>query len=174
MGCLPKSSGLLTISNTNIFAVAAERIPPALADRLGPLLGRAHEAHRALSLTALAPLGLSPKGFGALAVLDAEGATSQQRLAERQGIDRTTMVAVVDELEGVGAVRRRRDPTDRRAYALEVTPAGRRLLARARVAESGAQERFMAPLSDEERRMLKDALRKLLEPPPPPGGRRGR
>ena len=87
----------------------------SLADRLGPLLGRAHEAHRVLAQRALASFGLSPKGFGALAVLAAEGPLSQQRLAARQGIDRTTMVAVVDELERVGAVERRRDPDDRRA-----------------------------------------------------------
>ena len=89
-----------------------DRIPPALADHLGPLLGRAHEAHRRLSLAALAPLELTPKGFGALRVLDAEGPMSQRRLAERQGIDRTTAVAVVDELERLRAVERRRDPTD--------------------------------------------------------------
>jgi DNA-binding MarR family transcriptional regulator len=152
----------------------SEGLPPALADRLGPLLGRAHDAHRVLSQEALAPLGLSPKGFGALAVLATEGAMSQQRLAERQGIDRTTMVAVVDELERVGALRRRRDANDRRAYALEVTPAGRRLVDRARAAVVSAEERFLAPLADAERRDLKDALRRLLEPPRPPTGPRGR
>jgi DNA-binding MarR family transcriptional regulator len=152
----------------------SEGLPPALVDRLGPLLGRAHDAHRVLSQEALAPLGLSPKGFGALAVLATEGAMSQQRLAERQGIDRTTMVAVVDELERVGALRRRRDANDRRAYALEVTPAGRRLVDRARAAVVSAEERFLAPLADAERRDLKDALRRLLEPPRPPAGPRGR
>ena len=69
-------------------------MPDALAERLGPLLGRAHDAHRRLSLEALAPLGLGVKSVGALTVLQAEGPLSQRRLAERQGIDRTTMVAV--------------------------------------------------------------------------------
>src|SRR5687768_9349716 len=87
-----------------------EPMPDALAERLGPLLGRAHDAHRRLSLQALAPLGLSVKAVGAMTVLEAEGPLSQRRLAERQGIDRTTMVAVVDELERLGAVERRRDP----------------------------------------------------------------
>ena len=54
----------------------ADEIPDALADRLGPLLGRAHEAHRRLTLRALAPLGLSPTGFGALAVIDAARVSS--------------------------------------------------------------------------------------------------
>lgn len=141
-----------------------EPLSPALADRLGPLLGRAHEAHGVLARQTLAPLGLTPKGFGALSVLDIEGPLSQQRLAQRQGIDRTTMVAVVDELERAGAVQRHRDPNDRRAYALHVTTEGRRLLARARTAVVSAEEQFLAPLPPAEQRRLKAALRTLLGP----------
>ena len=40
-------------------------------------------------------------------------------------VDRTTMVAIVDELEAAGFVDRQRNPEDRRAYALEATDAGR-------------------------------------------------
>jgi DNA-binding MarR family transcriptional regulator len=137
-------------------------VPPALADRLGPLLGRAHETHRALAAEALAPFGLSPKGFGALAVLDQEGPLSQLRLAERQGIDRTTMVAVIDDLEQAGAVERRRDPLDRRRYALHLTARGRGLLRRATAAEAEAEERFLASLPVAERERLKTTLRALL------------
>lgn len=135
----------------------------AILDHLGPLLGRAHEAHRARAAAALAGFGLSPKGFGALTVLDAEGPLPQGGLARRQGIDRTTMVAVVDELERLGAVRRARDGRDRRAYALELTPAGRRLLTRARSVEAAVEDEFLAPLPAAERRRLKDALRVLVE-----------
>ena len=143
-----------------------EPMPDALAERLGPLLGRAHEAHRRLSLQALAPLGLSVKAVGAMTVLEAEGPLSQRRLAERQGIDRTTMVAVVDELERFGAVERRRDPGDRRANALRLTASGRRLLARARRAVAGAEEAFLAPLPEPEQRRLRAALRLLVESGP--------
>jgi len=140
-----------------------EPMPDALAERLGPLLGRAHDAHRRLSLEALAPLGLGVKSVGALTVLQAEGPLSQRRLAERQGIDRTTMVAVVDELERLGAVERRKDPADRRANALYITPRGRRLLTRARTAVAGAEEAFLAPLPPAEQQRLRAALRTLVE-----------
>jgi DNA-binding MarR family transcriptional regulator len=144
-----------------------EPMPDALAERLGPLLGRAHDAHRRLSLEALAPLGLSVKAVGAMTVLEAEGPLSQRRLAERQGIDRTTMVAVVDELERLGAVERRRNPGDRRANALRLTASGRRLLALARTAVAGAEEAFLAPLTESEQRRLRAALRLLVESGPP-------
>ena len=140
-----------------------EPMPDALAERLGPLLGRAHDEHRRLSLEALAPLGLGVKSVGALTVLQAEGPLSQRRLAERQGIDRTTMVAVVDELERLGAVERRKDPADRRANALYITPRGRRLLTRARTAVAGAEEAFLAPLPPAEQQRLRAALRTLVE-----------
>lgn len=137
--------------------------PLALADWLGPLLGRAHEAHRAITSEALASFGLTPKGFGALTILAGEGPLSQQRLARRQGIDRTTMVAIVDELERAGAVERQRDASDRRAYALQMTRQGQRLVARAAAAAAESEQRFLAPLATEEQRRLKDALRRLLE-----------
>ena len=137
-------------------------LPRALADRLGPLLGRAHEAHRAATAEALGRFGLSPKGFGALAVLEEEGPLSQHRLAERQGIDRTTMVAVIDELERAGAVERRRDPLDRRRYALHLTAAGRDVLAQATGVIVAAEDQFLEPLPAGDRERLRAMLRALI------------
>jgi DNA-binding MarR family transcriptional regulator len=130
---------------------------------LGYLLGRAHLEHRAIAERALASLGLSGKGFGALILLSQAGPLSQQRLGERQGVDRTTMVAVVDELESAGYVERRRDPSDRRAYSLHATTKGRRVLARAAEATKRAEDEFLTPLAEADRRRLKRMLRALLE-----------
>jgi DNA-binding MarR family transcriptional regulator len=93
-----------------------------------------------------------------------EGPFSQQRLGQRQGIDRTTMVAVVDELESLGYVERRRDPRDRRAYSLHATAKGRRVLQRAGEATERAEHEFLGPLTEADRRRLKQMLRTLLEP----------
>jgi DNA-binding MarR family transcriptional regulator len=141
---------------------ARQPLPAALADRLGYLLGRAHLVHRSIAEPGLAALGLGVKEFGALALLVAEGPLSQQRLGERQGVDRTTMVAVVDELERKGLVERRRDRDDRRAYRVQATPAGRRLLKRAEAAAERAEQQFLAPIPAAERRRLKALLRRLL------------
>jgi DNA-binding MarR family transcriptional regulator len=135
----------------------------AILDHLGPLLGRAHEAHRSDVEAELGALGLSPKGFGALTVLEGEGPLPQGELARRQGVDRTTMVAVVDELERLGAVRRERDERDRRAYAVGLTATGRRLLGRARPVLAAVEADFLAPLPAGDRERLKDALRLLVE-----------
>jgi|SRR5918996_4748284 DNA-binding MarR family transcriptional regulator len=139
-------------------------LPQSLSHRLGFLLGRAHLAHRAVTGPALAPFGLSPKGFGALNVLAEEGPLSQQRLGERQGIDRTTMVAVVDELERGGLVERRRDPDDRRAYSLQATPKGQRMLTEAVEAAERAEQEFLAGIPARDRAELKRILRALIVP----------
>lgn len=143
---------------------AAEPLPAVLADQLGFLLGRAHLAHRAIAERALASVGLGGKAFGALAVLVDEGPLSQQRLGERQGVDRTTMVAVVDELERRGLVERRRNPDDRRAYSLHATPPARGVLKQATEAAKRAEDEFLAPIPAAERRRLKRLLQRLISP----------
>jgi DNA-binding MarR family transcriptional regulator len=141
-----------------------EQLPAALSDRLGFLLGRAHLAHRCVAERALASLDLGVKEFGALSVLVEEGPLSQQRLGERQGVDRTTMVAVVDQLERGGLVERRRNPDDRRAYSLHATTKGRRVLRQASEATRRAEDEFLAPIPAGERRRLKQILQRLISP----------
>jgi DNA-binding MarR family transcriptional regulator len=127
------------------------------------LLGRAHLKHRAIAERELASLGLSGKGFGALILLVQGGPMSQQRLGQSQGVDRTTMVAVVDELESAGYVERRRDPRDRRAYSLHATAKGQRVLERAAKATRRAEEAFLASLPAADRSRLKRLLRTLVQ-----------
>jgi MarR family transcriptional regulator, lower aerobic nicotinate degradation pathway regulator len=146
-----------------LFPISSAVLNISIADQLGYLLGRAHLEHRAIAERELVSLGLSGKGFGALILIVQEGPLSQQRLGERQGIDRTTMVAVVDELEMGGFVERRRDARDRRAYSLQATPKGRRVLRRAAEATERAEDEFLAPLPEADRRRLKRMLRALVQ-----------
>lgn len=78
-------------------------------------------------------------------------------------IDHTTMVALVDSLETAGSVERRRNPQDRRAYALQITRRGRATLTRAREAISDAEQQISATLTDPELRQLKQLLTRLLD-----------
>jgi DNA-binding MarR family transcriptional regulator len=144
------------------------QLPKPLADRAGYLLARTHRAIHARAEEALTPLGLgegvvdcSPRHAGCLLVIAEEGPMSQHELGELIGVDRTTIVAVVDWLESQDLVERKRNPDDRRAYALQITPAGRRWLARADRAMRDAEQEFLDPLSAVERRQLKTLLRRL-------------
>jgi DNA-binding MarR family transcriptional regulator len=141
---------------------APSPLPPAIAERLGFLLGRSHLQLLSLVGPALDRPGFSGKHLGCLSVIAAEGPLTQQRLGERIGIDRTTMVALVDALEREGFVERRRDPEDRRAYALLATAKGRRWLERSTAKVLEAEREFLAPLSAGERDTLVSLLQRLL------------
>src|SRR5436190_14865675 len=72
---------------------------------LGWLLYRAHWALAAEMTTALAPLGLSARAYHVLrAALDGEH--TQKELADMIGLDKTTMVVTIDELERDGLAER--------------------------------------------------------------------
>jgi DNA-binding MarR family transcriptional regulator len=144
--------------------------PPALMERVGFLLTMARGGTLAICTEALSPLGLHVKQFGALLVLATEGPHSQQYLSEWTRMDRTTMVAIVDSLEERGCVRRERNPEDRRAYLVTITPEGRRALRRAEEAMAKAESRVLASLDNGEREQLLSLLGKVAadigRPPP--------
>ncbi len=102
--------------------------------------------------------------FAVLSCLDEFGARSQREISEHLRMDASDLVALVDWLEQVGFVRRRRDPRDRRRYAVELTARGRRAVrARARVADRLNAE-LLARLSRDERDRLRQlVLRALAE-----------
>jgi|SRR5215211_215104 len=143
-------------------ASAAAPLPGAVSDNVGYLLAKAHLAAREIGNEALEEVGLEVREFGSLAILEDEGTISQQRLSLLLRCDRTTMVAIVDHLEAEGLVKRKRNPADRRAYALEITPEGRRTLKRAKTLIKGAHENLLHALSASERAELAELLRRIL------------
>ncbi|MEZ5157166.1 MAG: MarR family transcriptional regulator [Solirubrobacterales bacterium] len=145
-------------------APAAAEVRGLLADRVGYLLAKLHQRWAAESAAALREggLGLTGVHFGALTIVDAAGPMSQQELGEMIGKDRTSVVAIVDDLEGEGLVERRRNPADRRAYALEVTRRGEDWLERARPALVAAEDRLLASLGPGERAELVERLKRIL------------
>jgi DNA-binding MarR family transcriptional regulator len=151
-----------------VAPVGFEASPPrCLARRVGFLLARGHLDCLALASEAMDP-GLTPKHFGCLSVIADEGPLSQQTLGESMRVDRTTIVALVDELESRRFVARQRNPADRRAYALEATTAGRRWLRRTGTAIADAEASLLAGLEPDEREQLVALLRKLVYGGPEP------
>ena len=136
-------------------------VPPSLAGRPGALLIIAARTGQELASRRLAPLGLSVRLCGVLNLL-AEGAISQQELGEQLGIDRTTVVEMIDELEQQGIVVRRRNPADRRSYALTLTPRGQTVQKRAARVFDAAADEFFEALEPAERQALSGMLQRLI------------
>jgi DNA-binding MarR family transcriptional regulator len=137
-------------------------LPAALSRRLGFMLVRATAGMTRLGAATLAPLGIDGRHYGVLAVLSELGPVSQQALADILAVDRSTMVAFVDELERRGYVRRGRNPGDRRAYALELTQSGSSVQRDAAELLEGCERHYLEPLSAAERRQLLELLGRVV------------
>lgn len=140
----------------------ADPPPEALTRRSGFLLSALGRRSRDATEGALARLDLKPMHYGVLVVLADAGPVTQQVVGARLGIDKSTMVVVVDHLEGRGLVERRRNPGDRRAYELTLTDAGRHTLAMAGPLVAGVEEAVLAPLDEAARARLHALLLQLL------------
>src|SRR5438067_12574709 len=142
----------------------ADGYPSVLAARVGFLLARAHLVARERADRALDDIGISMKGFAALATLVSDGPMSQQRLSQRIRMDPATMVDVIDSLEQSGHIVRRRNPRDRREYALQTTAKGRALLLRAERALTLAESEIVRDLSVRETKLLRELLGRIAHP----------
>jgi DNA-binding MarR family transcriptional regulator len=114
----------------------------------------------------LESVGLTPALFGLLNVIGARDGAIQQELGSAMGIDRSTMVSLIDQLEKAGLAKRRPSATDRRAREIAITPKGRRLLRRARGMISETEDEVLAGLSAKERGELVRLLRRALDSAP--------
>lgn len=136
--------------------------PPELAGKLGYLLKHARLRLHELTSAALAPHGIDGRELAVLLVLASTEPPSQQQAAQRLGVDRTTMVALLDALQDKGIVERRPHDHDRRKNVVALTDHGRATLDKAVLAGDDAERRFLGPLSEPEAAQLKTALLALL------------
>lgn len=142
---------------------AQRRVPGRLWGLPSWLLSQAAlEAHRLVS-EGLAAAGVRKYHFTVLVALDEHGSTSQAALAGRLSIDRSDMVAVLNDLERDGFVERVRDGRDRRRNEVRLTPAGSGALKRLDAQVDAAQDALLGALSDAERRELQRLLTRVVQ-----------
>ncbi|WP_211229562.1 MarR family winged helix-turn-helix transcriptional regulator [Nakamurella lactea] len=143
---------------------SAPSVIPELADRLTYLLKHAQLRLAELSAAALEPLGISGRELAVLRVIAARPPVSQLEIATRMGVDRTTMVGLIDGLERKKLVERAPDPADRRRNVVALTAAGRTATQRGSAAADRAEQTFLEPLSADEASAARRALRLLAFP----------
>jgi DNA-binding MarR family transcriptional regulator len=131
---------------------------PELNWRLGYLLKHAQLQMAELAERALAPLDLNGREFAVLLVIAGHEPGSQQQAAARLGVDRTTMVTLLDTLEAKSLVLRHPQAEDRRRNVVELTGQGRATLKRAVGASDRAEAQLLASLAAQDR----DTFRKTL------------
>jgi DNA-binding MarR family transcriptional regulator len=132
--------------------------------RLGYLFKHAQMRMAQLNSEALAPLEINGRELAVLLTLADHEPASQQQAAERLGVDRTTMVALLDGLEAKGLVTRRPQAGDRRRNVVELTGKGQDTLERGVRASDEAERVLLSPLTPEERPVLRRMLRAIGTP----------
>ena len=105
--------------------------------------------------------GLTPGQLGALLLIEANKGLSQSELGLALGIDRSSVVPLIDRLQKRGWVRRAQRATDRRAHALELAPGGVAMLTRLQPHLDAHEERIAGDLSLVERQRLFDLLTRV-------------
>src|SRR3954453_7055905 len=138
-----------------------EDLGPQLSARLTYLLKRALADLETLHEQHLGPAGISARELAVLLFLDGREPESQQQAAARLGIDRTTMVGLLDSLESKNLVARRPDAGDRRRNVVLLTDAGHATLQQATQASDAAERELLAELDDREAAQLRDLLTRI-------------
>lgn len=146
------------------MSIAASPVPEApsaaLAGDLCWLLSRASHGLVSEFTAALDGHGISPRSYAVLVAASDEAAT-QTQLARAVGLDKTTMVVVVDELEAAGLAERVAAPGDRRARVIRVTAAGRRKITEGERILDHVREDVLAALPADERDVFLRSLATL-------------
>jgi DNA-binding MarR family transcriptional regulator len=140
----------------------ARRLTQLLAAQSWFLLDHATGRLRRRRELAMRAIGLEPRCVGMLVALDSAQPCTQERLAERMGVTGPTIVSAVDELHSAGLIYRDRNPADRRAHVLRLTPGGEEYLAAALKAEDGAQRDLSTALGPAETAELNTLLMTVL------------
>src|SRR5258706_11628903 len=124
----------------------APALPPSMRERVPFLFYRAAETSHSLANTMVAEIALSAPSWNPDDG-DRGGPMTQKALADARRIDRTTMVALLDDLQEKGYVTRQRHPHDRRAFLVRPTDSGRLAKLDAVRILDEQQHRFLEPLT---------------------------
>jgi DNA-binding MarR family transcriptional regulator len=119
----------------------------------------------------LAAHGVRKWHYAVLATLAEFGPAAQADIGRRLGVDRSDMVALLNDLQAEGYISRAPDPTDRRRNSVVLTPAGRTVLDRFDRLVIEADDTLLRSLSPGERDHLATLLERILHdhgtPPEP-------
>ena len=105
-----------------------------------------------------------PGVFSALLLARANPGIAQIEIANQLGIDKASVVALVDRMEDAGWVTRKRSTEDRRRQGIFLTPSGVKACRSLKKEMIDHEQKFVARYTDQELRALIALLRRLHDP----------
>ena len=134
---------------------------------LSSLLGfrfRRIQNHLARGLVSIPDLAANRPGLlSSLAIISANPGVSQVMLAREAGLDKATLVMIIDDLEHAGLARRKRDTDDRRRNLLFTTPKGEKMLEQWIALARGNEAKVRACLTPAEFDQLSEMLDRIYD-----------
>lgn len=112
-------------------------------------------------LRSISSMHVGPAEFGALVLCEQNPGMAQFQIAAALDIDKASVVAIVDRLEELGWLLRRRSNHDRRRYGLYLTPEGARQSQILRGQAEGAEAFARDVYSQDELKQLLGLLARL-------------
>jgi MarR family transcriptional regulator, lower aerobic nicotinate degradation pathway regulator len=106
---------------------------------------------------------ITPLQYGVLAAVRATPGIDQIGVSNKVGLDRTTIVGIVDRLERKELLLRRADPADRRVRQLFLSSAGQQRLLDMRGATERVQKRLLEPLDEKERVRFTSYMKRIID-----------
>jgi DNA-binding MarR family transcriptional regulator len=152
---------LMELEDLDRNPIGAELAFDGLDGLLGYRLRRAQGAMHRHYMICVAELDLTQKQTATLWLINTNAGVSQVDLATTLGMDRATMMAIIDRLEGRGLVLRKRSATDRRRQELYLTPAGQNLLRKVKARIAVHEDHFKSHFTRPELEALFSALQKF-------------
>ncbi len=129
-------------------------------DRIGPAVRLLRNELTARITSAQERFGLHSGALSSMVLIDANPGCSQSDLARELALDKSVLVAIIDDLEGRGLARRARSTVDRRRYSLALTEEGKRMMAAMFDVARAVEEPIEQALSEAERVMLVQLLKR--------------
>jgi DNA-binding MarR family transcriptional regulator len=126
------------------------------------LLHRAGQCAEDLFHAAIKDRDLTPRQLAVLVTVAQNDGLSQTGLVERTGIDRSTLADIVRRMQKKGLLQRRRTKHDARAYAVRLTPDGRRVLKRSEPLAKKVEGRILDTLPARQREQFIDELAAIV------------
>jgi DNA-binding MarR family transcriptional regulator len=141
----------------------ADAMPSRVAELPTWLITQVNAYSHRLLAEGFAGAGVRGYHYRLLAALEDFGPSSQAALGRRTSIDRSDVVAALNELAGDGLIRRSPDPDDARRNVITITAAGTRRLRKLDRVVADIQDKLLAPLSAADRKRLVALLGRVLE-----------
>lgn len=135
----------------------------AFAGSIAFLLSQVGARSAQLFAERLVAYGIEPRAFAVLSNLAAHEPRTQQQLADVLGIHRNNMVALIDQMETDGLVRRLRGVADRRVFEIHTTHSGRHVVDQVNALVTELDQELAAPLTASQRTTLVHNLQKVAD-----------